>query len=379
MGIRLTLGTILAVLATASGQQQSVSDPRSAQNRQADMDALLATLSGPPETRETALKNLVRTANEDVATDAVIAMTRLHIEDVKSLALGLIPKLSDRNARNVLAAAEGTRDIDFRVALARAVLQRIANISEQSSSQQFEEGGQSAAGLAAMLLADSVSAGDRDLIGKVTRIRPHDPGIWLALAKSRIASSEDLSLARSVMQDAQAPRWVRLAAAASLAPSNSDAREFVSGALTSFLSTFGQVSAESIVAEAMKQPEGNPNSTKSADFQPGIRMIGILEFLQTPDAERITFQFLEATNQWVRTGLGLVAAMRWPERFLDSRPMHFEERAKLRAALSILHPELLPRVRALVPTAELEEMRSKMMNDGIETAFSLPGNAGLVL
>jgi hypothetical protein len=107
-------------------------------------------------------------------------------------------------------------------------------------------------------------------------------------------------------------------------------------------------------------------------------MIGILEFLQTPDAERITFQFLDTTNQWVREGLGLVAVMRWPERFLDTPPLHFGERIKLRAALSVLHPELLSRVQALVPPKDLDKIRARMMNDGIEASFSLPGNAGLV-
>jgi hypothetical protein len=107
-------------------------------------------------------------------------------------------------------------------------------------------------------------------------------------------------------------------------------------------------------------------------------MIGILEFMQTPDAERLTFESLDVPNQWVRTALGLVAAMRWPERFLDLPPLRFEERTKLRIALSVFHPKLLPRVQALVPPDELDKIRAKMLNDGIETLFSLPGSAGLV-
>jgi hypothetical protein len=289
-----------------------------------------------------------------------------------------LPKLSDLNMRNVIAAAEMTRNSYLRSAIARAALQRIADDPALSAVPRNEEGGAGTAGLAARLLADNVNAADRDLIDRVVRMRPHDPGLWLALAKSGISNADDLSLARSVMQDGKAPRWARLAAAAALAPADSDARAYVTAALTSFLSTFGQTTAESVLAEAYRQPQINQDPRKAAEFQPGLLMIGILEFLQTPDAERLTFEYLDATNLWVRTGLGLVAAMRWPNRFLDSVPSHFDESIKLRAAVTVLHPELLSRVQALVPPDDLEKWRSKMLKDGVETVFSLPGNAGLV-
>jgi hypothetical protein len=378
MGHRALWTVVIAVVVAGWGQQSEVGrHPSTAQAREADMKALQAARTAEPAVADVMLRNLVRTAHEDVATLAFLVLKRRGALNVDTLAMALIPDLSEPNMRHVLGVATSSRNAQLRTDWARAALNRIASGQTQKPNAPYEEGGRGTAGLAAMLLVDGGKA-DRDLIAKVARTRPNDSGLWLALAKLGISSPDDLSLALSVMRDAKAPRWARLAVAALLAPVDSTAKDYVNGALTFFLRSFGQTSVEMIVAEAMRRPAQNPDPAKSAEFQPGLMMLGILEFMQTPDAERITFEFLNAPNLWVRTALGLVAAMRWPERFLpQSSSMQNEERTKLLAALSVFHPEFLSRVQSVVPDQKLSAIRTQMMKDGIETAFNLPG-AGLV-
>lgn len=367
------------VLVLAWGQQSNTRRETPAQNVQPRLDATFqAAMKLEPASRDAALRTLVMTGNEEVATSSITALIRLQAAHTEELALQLIPRLGDMNTRHLLATAERTRDFHLRAPLARAVLNRIADDPNLSAAPRIEETGWGTAGLAATLIADVPMPSDRQLLSRVVRLRSHDPGVWLAIAKVGFANADDLALASSVMHDTGAPRWARLAAAAAMAPADPSAREFVISAITTMLTTFGQRSAESILDDAFRTKPGSQDLAKAAELQPGLLMIGILEYMQTPDAEQLTFEFLNANNLWVRTGLGLLAATRWPNRFLDTPPLHPDEYTKIRAALSILHPDLLPRVQALESPSDLEKWRSRMLNDGIETAFSLPGNAGLV-
>jgi hypothetical protein len=366
----------VTVLALGWSQQADpVKAQPEAQSRQPG-NPFQAAMKLEPSSREAALKNLVKTANNEVATSAMMALIALRAADTEALGLEMLPKLADQH--NILGAVERTREFHLRTSFARDVLQRIADAPALTATPHEEEGWWHTAGLAATLLATSTASPDRALIERVARAWSHDPELWLAMAKLGFVEAQDVTLAHSVLQDTQAPGWARLASAAALAPSDSTAKAFVTNALTNFLTTTGQLTAESIVGDTMRHVQEKPGQTKFADLRSDTVMIGILEFMQTPDAERLTFEFLDATNLWVRTALGLVAAMRWPERFLETLPLHPDEYTKLRAALSIFHPDLLPRVQALVPPADLEKWRSKMLNDGIETVFSLLGNAGLI-
>jgi hypothetical protein len=192
------------------------------------------------------------------------------------------------------------------------------------------------------------------------------------------SNAEERSLARSVVQDGRVLRWARLSAATMLAPRDTDARKLVTDALTSFLTTFGHKDLGALIIQMYSQGPNGPPLLGPGESQYGLGIISLLEFLQTPDAERLTFEFLDANNLWVRGALGLLAAKRWPDRLLGTALSHDDERVKLLAALSVLHPELLSRVQALVPAERLDTLRSRLIDTGVELAFSLPGNAGLV-
>jgi hypothetical protein len=149
---------------------------------------------------------------------------------------------------------------------------------------------------------------------------------------------------------------------------------------TSFLTDFSQKDAATWLAEIMRQAEQPQSSSAAGESLMEPETIGILEFLQTSDAERLTFEFLDANNRFVREPLGLIAVMRWPERFIALRQSRLllEERTKLLAALSVFHPELLPRVQSMVSSEELKKLRTKMLDQGIGVVFRLAGQAVVV-
>jgi hypothetical protein len=380
--LSIAISIMAAIAVSGWGQLAPPANARPAPlSHDAHMKALGTATSLEPAARDVALKNLVKTAPEGLATEAMMQLIRLRTADIETLALDLVSTFADVNVRNLLAVAGRTRDAHLKMALARATLERADDRTTQISSQRYEIGGQGTDGFAAMMLSESSQPADRNLVARVVRKSPHDSGLWLALAKMGVTSSEELSLAYSVMRDTEAPRWARLASAAVLSPHSADAKAFLTTALTSFLTTFGQKDFDTIMAEFRNvRPDTpqDPQSTAHANFQPGMLMIGILEFVQIPDAERLTFEFLDANNPLVRGALGLVAAKRWPDRLLGTALSHDDERLKLLAALSVLHPEFLPRVRALVSGEQLENLRTKVTNNGVEILFTMPGNAGLV-
>lgn len=367
------LGVVLFCI-DGFGQQgaQSPGNP----TRDGDHQALRSAAAADTPGKEAVLRNLADASDIVVATDAVVILFRGQ-KDAKSLALALVPRASNLNLRALLGVAEATRDAKFKQAIARACLLKISNEASGLDPETYEVGGQGNAGYAAMMLAESGDMADRDLVARVSKSNPHDSGLWLALAKMGLVNSGEALLADAIMIDPNAPRWARLAAAAAIAPTNRKARIFVTDALSSFLQTFGRSGVETILERMSKGPQ--MTLAEGASFQPGLSMLGILEFLQTPDAERITFEFIETNNQWCRLALGLVAAKRWPDRLLASALSHNEERLKLLSAVSVLHPALLPRVQALMPQAELEKRRSQMLKIGVAAPFGIPaGTAGLV-
>lgn len=363
-------------IALATGQANQDSKSARADSGTAERNTFQAAMKAAPAARDAALRTLVQKGHEGAATDALVALIRLHSSDIEPLALPFVARVSELNVRRVLGAAARTMDGHFRAAVARAALDRTAMEGTQTAKRPGEEGGLGTAGVAALLLANTADAGDRDLVGNVVKLRPNDAGLWLFIAKRGIANVDEAKLARSVMQDNQIQPRVRVAAGAALAPYDIAAKTYVIDTLTSFLRDFAPQRAEDIIGRLMTQPPLKPDESQIVPKTPGLGSLGTLEFLQGPDAERLTFEFVDSENLLVRRALGAVAAIRWPDRLLNLNPIHSEERVNLLAALSIVHPELLPRVEAIIPTAELQPMRAKMMADGIEV-YQRPG-AGIV-
>ncbi len=340
--------------------------------------AFRAAMKEDPLVRDAALTNLVRSAREDVATEALVALIRLRTKDVEALALSIIPKVSDRDLHAVLGASAETIDRHLGVTLARAALNRIAT---RASISTEPEGVLGPAGLAAMLLTDETDAVSGELVGTVVKLRPKDPGLWLYFAKWGVTNNEVRELARNLLQSDQVPTRVRLSAAAALASSDAGAGDYVIRTLTSFLQEVAPQRAEDVLVRVWNEPRANSKGTQRT-MPPtcglGVGCLSALEFLQGPDAERLTFEFLDSENQWVRESLGAIAAIRWPERYLGTNLEHSDERKNLLAAIGILHPALLTRVEAMVSKAELQSIESKMLATGIEAYCRLQPGAGII-
>lgn len=379
---KLILAGVMLMCLDGRGQQTNARGSRPAvQTPDSDRLSLQSALKAEPDVRGAALRNLVATANEEVATDAMIALVRSHSPDVLTPFLELLPrlsdsKLSDIRIANILGALESSsREIHLREAFARGALRRII---QDPPPERPNADGAGAAGMAAVLLTSSVDPADRILTGKVLRMRPHEALLWLAKAKSGMMSEDEVALARSVLTDKGTPGRTRVAAAAALAPGDPTAAAFVTENVEAFLSRYGGVDAGLIIGKAMGQPMESHDSNYAAEFLSGLRIIGTLEFLQTLEAERITFAYVGCANQFISRALGLLAAMRWPQHYLDLHPLYGAEGTKLIAALSVFHPELLKTVQTLMSSEELDKLRSKLIDDGIWSVFSLPGGAGLV-
>src|SRR5258706_15376085 len=135
------------------GQQPDTTSNRPAvQGHDAGRDAFRVAMKAEPAVRDTALRDLVRTAHEGVAMEALMALIRSHAPDLETASLALLPRLSDIPMANILGAAAMTRDMHFRAALARGVLQRFAN---DPPPPRADNDGSGAAGLAAGVLSPS--------------------------------------------------------------------------------------------------------------------------------------------------------------------------------------------------------------------------------
>lgn len=77
--------------------------------------------------------------------------------------------------------------------------------------------------------------------------------------------------------------------------------------------------------------------------------------------------------------LGLVAAMRWPERILRANEGGFSnsEYESLLVAVSVLHPSQASVVEAKVGSNRLAEVRSRLEKFGFVGVFGAPGIVAL--
>src|SRR5262249_34125915 len=140
-------------------------------------------------------------------------------------------------------------------------------------------------------------------------------GLWLAIAAQDTIEPGDLELADSIYKNGEMPELIRTAAATASAPKSEEAATFVTDQISTFLSRFSNQNLEVLVAEAFSSKEARENVVY---FRQHLRLLGMLGFLRTPASELITLKYLNAQNQEIRMTLGLVAAMRWPERILHA-------------------------------------------------------------
>ena len=127
-----------------------------------------------------------------------------------------------------------------------------------------------------------------------------------------------------------------------------------------------------MVAEAFSNKEARENVIF---YRQHLRLLGMLQFLRIPSSEEITFKYLSAQNQEIRMTLGLVAAMRWPDRLLDGNDGAFSnsEFESLLVAVTVLHPPQTNLIETRIGSNRFSGIRNRFEKHGFVGVFGAPG------
>ena len=320
----------------------------------------------PPQDRDAALTAIVTNADESMAAMAAAALIRDRFPKVTDVVAPRISHWSDQNQLVVLQAIRFSAEEQAFDDIPRTLMKQAAgNTTAEARASQLQD----PLDEAALILAASSDPSDRSLLENALLSRPQSRGLWLAAAKLGRLDNQEASLAASVYKNPKAPLEVRVAAATALAPGDSGASTFATREIESFLSRFAARDTADILLQS------DQNGKKELYYlREHLALLGTLRFLNTADAESLTFSFLEAKNEQIRTTMGLLAAARWPKRLLAAGQGTFtqEEYDSLMAYLSVLHPDLTSSILEKISRQRLDEVVARFMKSGAVGMFGLP-------
>jgi hypothetical protein len=329
--------------------------------------------SRDPKERAEAFRALAASADETMAAMAARSLLQDRSPDSAKVISARINKWSEPNQLAVLQELQNIVVDDSLIQIPREV---VRESSARANSEKTAVAPLTALDVAAILLANSSVAADRSLLSTAVRAHPQSRGLWLAIAAQDTVDPGDLQLADSVYKNTAAPELIRAAAAVASATKSEEAAAFIIDEISSFLSRFSNQSLEVMVVNAYSTKEGKENVVY---FRQHLRLLGMLRFLRTPASENLTFKYLGAQNQEIRMTLGLVAALRWPERLLSANESAFSnsEYESLLVAVSLLRPSLTSAVEAKVGSSRLAEVRSRFEKNGFVGVFGAAGTVAL--
>jgi hypothetical protein len=323
--------------------------------------------------RAEAFRTLTVSADETMAAMAARSLLQDRIPDS---AKAISPRIGKWSEQNQLAVLQALQNIGIDDSLFQIPREVVRENSSRGNSEKTSAASLTALDVAAILLANSSIASDRSILIAAVRAHPHSRGLWLAIAAQETIEPRDLELADSIYKNTAAPELIRVAAAAASARKSEEAAAFVINEISSFLSSFSNQSLEVMVANAYASKEAKENVVY---FRQHLRLLGMLRFLRTPSSETLTIKYLGAQNQEIRMTLGLVTAMRWPERLLSANEGAFSsgEYESLLVAVSLLHPPLTSVVEGKVGSSRLSEVRNRFEKNGFVGVFGAPGAVAL--
>ena len=328
--------------------------------------------SRDPKERAEAFRALTASADETMAAMAARSLLQDRSPDSATVISARITKWSEPNQLAVLQELQNLGVDDSSIQIPREVLREKGaqkNADKKSAAL-------TALDVAAVLMANSPSPADRSLLANAVRAHPYSRGLWLAIAAQDTIEPGDLALAESVYKNAEVPGLIRAAAATAVANKNQDAAAFVLNEISTFLTRFSNRSLEAMVVEAYSSKEAKESIIY---YRQQVRLLGMLRFLRIPASESLTLKHLSAQNQEIRMILGLVTAMRWPERLLRANEGAFSnsEYESLLVAVSLLHPLQTSPVEAKVGSVRLIEARNRLDKHGFVGVFGAPGTVAL--
>lgn len=280
----------------------------------------------PDDKRESALAEIINRGDEGVAHAAALWLLK-HPQDIArhsallEKAFREWSRASQSNLLNEIAWAGVT---DPLIDIPRGVLRDVVSHREPES---HGDPPRTTADASALLLAKYKRPEDVTLISGVVREYPTVYGAWLALARIGSLSEDVKAIAREVFVDESYARHVRAAAAVALAPEHKDAEEFAIDTIQEYLQEFSDLNlarlwihvASGAPREKIKGHEHFPR------YERDLMLVSMLLFMDTKSAEELTFRYLHAKDMHIRAISGLIAVLRWPEKFLQVNPDSFAE------------------------------------------------------
>jgi hypothetical protein len=322
------------------------------------------------EDRKTGLVEVLRSASSDFSRQAAMSLLASdHLdEEMERLIVEQIPRWLDGHRQDVLSRHSAGKNDPRRRFVPRAILEAVIDGKIKPPSGGLI----GSLEYAARILAFANDPQDETLFRRAVLACPSSPGLWLALGRRGALPPEYAKLAQGVMHDASQPYLARVAAAGALAQTDAEGARFAFAEIRAFLEEFGPHDMSS--SASTKFPPGGVISGSLLEeknrYTDKLWAIGNLLNLDTAEAEQLTFRYLLAPDPKIRRALAIVAAKRWPKRFLEEtsaetypkyEPQEYEMFLSL---IAYLHPELRENVEARVPQSMVEKLWKRIAAGG---------------
>lgn len=227
---------------------------------------------------------------------------------------------------------------------------------------------------AAVILQHSGTPEDLELLSKAAVAYPESPEVWIALATTGGAMTDQLvALATTLYQDQEAPRDLRTAAAAAVASNDDEALNEAVAMIHSVIDAYGSLDLQAAVAHAAKVLDAGPPDETIARlyrFRNDIRILAMFRALPEDEAKDLAAAAIKTENRLMRTTAAMIAGDRWPLWFLEGRDhaLTEEELVVVLALIGYRHPALRDRAReeAKDPLA-VDALLTRIESDGLHT------------
>lgn len=255
----------------------------------------------------------------DLADDAYSSMAAVALLTTDKIAVGVTEKIE----KHFLDWSEHYRITFLQHALtsirperfetARFVLEAL--VDGRSKVHAGTEFHANSVDIAALVLSNSEDSKDALLLERAAVVAPTSFGAWLGIASKPTWNEELESKAIAVYMDSKVTIQTRLAAATALSPHNEMARRFLIERLEAIVSQFANQSMDKIIA-------ADRNDRKMVKvylaYQQDLRLLSVLRYLRSEFGEELVLRSCNCTNEGISKTLRIIAATRWPKRFVES-------------------------------------------------------------
>jgi hypothetical protein len=219
--------------------------------------------------------------------------------------------------------------------------------------------------ICAMVLSVNGEPADTLLLQSAARRAPRCRFLWPALGRLGGITDKDSQIAKKTVQDDKLPVMVRAAAAMAVSGRDPEAAAFAVKQIRDLLARYGDRYSEDEIKSIGKFSDKTDFERYLQEFgesQEKDGLVTMLRFLETPDAEALTFDACQCKNMYISQSAAAVAACRWPERFLkgDRGTLSQQAYADLLALIAVKEPGCRDEVLKKISEKELDQARGRM-------------------